>query len=245
MIASAAPNLTRSEIARLNQRFERCDPQEILAWTAANFPQNLVLTCSFQHEGVVLAHMLRSIKPDIPVLFINTRFHFEETLAYRDTIKKLLELNLVEVQSNLPLEDFTVRSGEGPGEKPPADCCRISKVGPLLGALEGVRAWINGRRRDQTPERRRIGHIEPQGKLIKVNPLARWTSKDTFRYLSAHGLPLHPLFERGYTSIGCRPCTAPPIPGEDERSGRWSGASKRECGIHTVLDSATPRRNGD
>ncbi len=229
-VAPAPAILSEAELAEINERFETARPEEILAWATSRFPRGTVLTCSFQHEGVVLAHMLRSIKPDVPVLFIDTGYHFPETLEYRDTIVRLLDLPLVVLRAD-------GSSGRGRPEDPD-ECCRINKVEPLQRALRQVRVWINGRRRDQTPERRNMPHVEPQGSLIKVNPLARWTARDAFRYLSAHHLPLHPLFERGYTSIGCKPCTTRPLPGSDERSGRWAGSPKRECGIHTILDAA-------
>ncbi len=234
MTAPEYPSLSAADVKRLNERFEEAGPEQILGWATTTFDDDVVLTCSFQHEGVVLAHMLRSIKPDVPVLFVDTGFHFEETLAYRDTIVKLLDLRLVVVRATPP-------AGEDPQpyRSDPDSCCKLRKVEPLSRALAGVRVWINGRRRDQTPERRNIGHIEAHGSMIKVNPLARWTAKDTFRYLHAHHLPLHPLFERGYTSIGCRPCTSLPVPGGSERSGRWAGRAKRECGIHTILDTET------
>jgi phosphoadenosine phosphosulfate reductase len=171
------------------------------------------------------------------VVFINTGFHFAKTLEYRDSIVKLLGIQLTEIFPRLSFEEFGERYGSDLYDRDPDLCCQINKVGPMREALDGVQAWINGRRRNQTPERRGIGHIEITGSVVKINPLAGWTSRDTYRYLHAHNIPTHPLFEQGYTSIGCEPCTALPIPGQDERSGRWAGTKKRECGIHTILDS--------
>lgn len=238
MSVGSTPAISQDEIARLNARFETASPEQILGWAAATFPTDIILTCSFQHEGIVLAHMLRTIKPEIPVVFIDTRFHFKETLEYRDTITKLLGLNLKVIESTVSFEDFKAKYGADLNRRDPDLCCKINKVDPLLAALKGVRAWLNGRRRDQTTERSQIGIVGLQGTIVKVNPLATWTGKDTFRYLHAHNLPLHPLFEKGYTSIGCEPCTALPLGDGDERSGRWAGSGKRECGIHTILDSS-------
>ena len=232
-----------AELDALNRKFEAASPEEILGWAAATFPQDIILTCSFQHEGVALAHMLRSIKPDIPVVFIDTGFHFRETLEYRDAIVSLLGLNLKVVGRKMSWDDFRARYGADLYNRDPDLCCRIHKVEPLVEALRGVRAWINGRRRGQTSERSSMGTLELQGSLVKINPLARWTGKDTHGYLHAHDIPLHPLFERGYTSIGCEPCTRPPLSDDDERSGRWAGTGKRECGIHTALDSEDPPKN--
>ncbi len=234
-------SIPQLEIDSLNARFEEATPEQILGWAAATFRvSDIILTCSFQHDGVVLAHMLRSIAPEIPVVFINTGFHFKETLEYRDTIVKLLGVNLREVVPRLSFEEFRERYGADLYSRDPDLCCQINKVGPMREALGGVRAWINGRRRNQTPERREIGHLGITGGIVKINPLARWTSRDTYHYLHAHNIPTHPLFEKGYTSIGCEPCTALPIPGQDERSGRWAGTKKRECGIHTILDGDAP-----
>lgn len=238
MSADPTPIIPAVEINDLNKRFEDATPEQILGWAAATFKaSDIILTCSFQHDGVVLAHMLRTIAPEIPVVFINTGFHFAKTLEYRDSIVKLLGIQLTEIFPRLSFEEFGERYGSDLYDRDPDLCCQINKVGPMREALDGVQAWINGRRRNQTPERRGIGHIEITGSVVKINPLAGWTSRDTYRYLHAHNIPTHPLFEQGYTSIGCEPCTALPIPGQDERSGRWAGTKKRECGIHTILDS--------
>ncbi|MFQ5351515.1 MAG: phosphoadenylyl-sulfate reductase [Candidatus Binatia bacterium] len=238
MAANPELPLSCEEIERLNEQFEDASPEQILGWAVTTFPEDSVLTCSFQHEGVILAHMLRTLKADVPVVFINTRFHFEETLRYRDTIVKLLDLDLREIQAELPFEEFKKDYGTDLYAKDPDLCCRINKVDPLKKALEGVKAWINGRRRNQTADRRHLSHVELSGSIIKINPLASWNSKDSYRYLHAHSIPLHPLFEKGYSSIGCESCTSLPVPGMDERSGRWAGSAKRECGIHTILDNA-------
>jgi phosphoadenosine phosphosulfate reductase len=235
MADSVAPPLSEAELAELNRRFETATPEQILTWAVETFPTDLVMTSSFQHEGVALAHMLRPIRADVPVIFINTRFHFPETLQYRDTVVKLLGLNLRVVESGISFEDFKARYTDHLYDRDPDLCCRINKVEPLRLALRGAKAWINARRRDQTAERSIMGVVELNGSIVKINPLARWTSKDTFTYMTAHGLPLHPLFEKGYTSIGCEPCTSIPLDG-DERSGRWAGTGKRECGIHTAID---------
>jgi phosphoadenosine phosphosulfate reductase len=232
MAASLNAPLSQAKLTELNDRFETASPEQILGWAVTEFPEDIILTCSFQHDGVVLAHMLRTITPDIPVVFIETRFHFAETLKYRDDIVKLLGLNLRQLEAEMSAEEFRTRHGDKLYDKNPDLCCQINKVEPLRKALAGTSAWINGRRRNQTEERATMGHVELAGSVVKINPLARWTSKDTYKYLNAHGLPEHPLFNEGYASIGCAPCTSL---GEG-RSGRWAGIKKRECGIHTVLD---------
>ncbi len=227
----------RLDVEAVNRELEAATPEAILAWTWDRFQPKVILTCSFQHEGVVLAHMLRSIAPTVPIVFINTGFHFPETLAYRDDITRRFGLNLVELHPIMPRAEFAAQYGLDLYARNPDLCCHINKVEPLKRYLPGVRAWINGRRRDQVSTRQAIRVIEQyEGDLYKVNPLASWTSRETFYYMERQGIPTHPLFEQGYASIGCAPCTRPVLAGEDERSGRWSGTAKIECGLHTFLE---------
>jgi phosphoadenosine phosphosulfate reductase len=230
--ASAALDLDAA-----NRELETATPQAILAWTWRAFGPKVVLTCSFQHDGVVLAHMLRDIAPEVPVVFIDTGFHFPETLAYRDEIRRRFDLPLVELQPIMPRAEFAATHGLDLYARDPDLCCHINKVEPLKRYLPGVRAWVNGRRRDQASTRQAMRVVEAfQGDLHKVNPMCSWTSRDTFQYMEHHGIPMHPLFEKGYASIGCAPCTRPVLPGEDARDGRWAGTGKIECGLHTFLD---------
>ncbi|MEB2284582.1 MAG: phosphoadenosine phosphosulfate reductase [Polyangiaceae bacterium UTPRO1] len=226
-----------ADIAALALRFEAAEPAEILAWTVDRYAPDAVLTCSFQHEGVVLAHMLQSIAPATPVVFIDTGYHFPETLAYRDQLVELIGFNLVEVRPALSKEEVERRHGPELFRHDPDRCCEINKVEPLRRALRNVRAWINGRRRDQAVTRNALPVLEElKNGIVKVNPLVRWRARDTHEYMQRHALPLHPLFERGYASIGCAPCTRPVLAGEDERAGRWAGRDKVECGIHTAFN---------
>jgi phosphoadenosine phosphosulfate reductase len=225
------------DLDAVNRELEHATPQAILAWTCKRFRAEAMLTCSFQHDGVVLAHMLHAVAPEVPIIFINTGFHFPETLAYRDTIVQQLGLNLVELHPIMPREEFAERHGLDLYSRDPDLCCHINKVEPLRRYLPSKRAWINGRRRDQSATRTALRVVEEyQDGLYKINPLVEWTSRDTFYYLEQHGIPTHPLFEQGYVSIGCAPCTRPVLPGEDERAGRWAGQAKTECGIHTFLE---------
>jgi phosphoadenosine phosphosulfate reductase len=232
-----ADRVARLDLAAENARLERETPEAILAWACEQFMPKVMLTCSFQHDGVVLAHLLRSIAPAVPVVFINTGFHFPETLAYRDEIVRRLGLDLVELTPIMDRAEFAAKHGLDLYARNPDLCCHINKVEPLRRYLPGMRAWINGRRRDQAVTRHHIPVVEEyQGGLYKINPLASWTSRDTFYYMERHGLPLHPLFSQGYASIGCAPCTRPILPSEDERDGRWAGHAKTECGLHTFLE---------
>lgn len=225
------------DIAALTARFEEADPADILRWAVERYAPDAALTCSFQHEGVVLMHMLQSIAPATPVVFINTGYHFPETLAYRDLLVERYRFNLIEVGPAVSKEEVERTYGPELFRHDPDRCCEINKVEPLRRALRNVRAWINGRRRDQASTRTALPVLEElRNGILKINPLLRWHARDTYEYMQRHEIPLNPLFERGYTSIGCAPCTRPVLAGEDERAGRWAGRDKTECGIHTAFN---------
>ena len=228
---------TDQDLATLAARFEEVEPIEILRWAVRTYTPDAALTCSFQHEGVVLAHMLQSVAPETPIVFINTGYHFPETLAYRDLLVERYHFNLIEVGPAVSKEEVERQHGPELFRHDPDRCCEINKVEPLRRALRGVRAWINGRRRDQAATRHTLPILEelPNG-IVKINPLVRWAAKDTYEYMTRYELPMNPLFEQGYTSIGCAPCTRPVLAGEDERAGRWAGRTKIECGIHTAFN---------
>jgi phosphoadenosine phosphosulfate reductase len=186
------------------------------------------ITSSFQAEDVVLVDLVRRVKPDIPVLFLETFHHFPQTLAYRDEIAAKWNLNLINLKAPEPSIGLWQTSTD--------DCCARHKVGPLFGALEGYDTWFTGLRREQSPSRANLQHVEPftltsGTPLRKVSPLAEWTMKDVWQYAKAHDIPLMPLYELGYSSIGCEPCTSLPLDPSNPRSGRWQG-QKLECGIH-------------
>lgn len=197
--------------------------------------QNACVTSSFQAEDVVVLHMVRAILPRVPVLFLETGYHFPETLAYRDQIAAEWDLNLINV-----LPEHTVAEQESEFgilyQSAPDRCCGLRKVEPLFRSLAPYDAWVTGLRRQQSKSRATLQAEEtftlPGGhKLSKLSPLAEWTTRDVWYYAEAHGIPLLPLYEKGYTSIGCAPCTSLPFDPNDPRSGRWSG-QKLECGIH-------------
>ena len=186
------------------------------------------MTTSFQADGVVLLHMLRTLAPNIPVLFLDTVHHFSETLAYRDELVKRWGLNLVVLRAEQPRPGLWQESTEA--------CCARHKVQPLFAALEGYDTWFTSLRREQSPSRAHLAEVDtfrlPTGTLLqKIHPLARWSNKDVWAYAKAHSIPLLPLYDEGYTSIGCEPCTSLPLDPANPRSGRWQG-QKLECGIH-------------
>jgi phosphoadenosine phosphosulfate reductase len=187
---------------------------------------------------MALLHMARDIKPDIPVLFLETGFHFPETTEFRQRIVAEWNLNFIELRGDHKTAE---RQAEiyGPElyRRDPDLCCHINKVAPLQTALEGYKGWISGVRRDQSDARSHTPVVQaqllPSGKeVLKVHPLAFWTKADVEDYVRRNGIPIHPLLERGFASIGCWPCTRPITNGESERAGRWDGLEKTECGIH-------------
>ncbi|HEY1336722.1 MAG TPA: phosphoadenylyl-sulfate reductase [Bryobacteraceae bacterium] len=193
-------------------------------------------TCSFQAEDVIVLHMLREVQPDIPVLFLETGYHFPELLEYRDRLVQSWGINLINVAAGLTRGEHEARFGRL-YRTSPADCCRMRKVEPLLRALDDYSVWFTGLRREQSPTRAALRPAEiadlPSGRaILKINPLALWKWNELWSYLRIHEIPYAPLYDAGYTSIGCEPCTTPPTDPANARSGRWAGA-KFECGIHT------------
>jgi phosphoadenosine phosphosulfate reductase len=204
------------------------EAREVIAEALAA-AKNPCITSSFQAECVVLTHMLREVRPDIPVLFLDTFHHFAQTLEYRDELTTRWDLTLINLQAKAP------SVGLWQAESTQA-CCARHKVEPLFSALEGYDTWFTALRRDQSASRANLLEVEPfrlpSGTMIpRVAPLARWTARDVWSYAKEHDIPLLPLYELGYTSIGCEPCTELPPDPDNPRSGRWQG-QKLECGIH-------------
>lgn len=199
------------------------------------------LTCSFQAEDIVLLHLVRQRLPAVPVLFLDTGYHFAETCAFRDELAREWDLHLV----NLTAQQTVAQQESAFGilyRENPTRCCQWRKVEPLMAGLQPYDIWFTGLRREQSPTRKNLKKIEwhrlPGGKsLLKVNPLADWTWERVWEYTRAHGLSHLPQYDRGYTSIGCEPCTTLPTDPANPRSGRWGG-QKLECGIHTFSEKA-------
>ena len=193
------------------------------------------VTSSFQAECVALVHMLIQRRPKIPVLFLDTGYHFAETYTYRDQIADRWNLNLINILPKLTVAEQESQFGIL-NQTAPDRCCAIRKVEPLFGALESYETWFTGLRREQSKSRAALEVAAdfklPSGKTLrKISPLADWSTRDVWLYLKEHDIPMLPLYDQGYTSIGCEPCTSKPLDPNDARSGRWAG-QKLECGIH-------------
>jgi len=207
--------------------------EEVVAWVAGHLAvEDTAVACSM--ADAVLPHVVSQRLPGVDVLFLDTGYHFTETLATRDEVARRLDVNIVDVHPEQTVAEQDGAHGPELFARDPGLCCRLRKVDPLNRALEGYRLWFTGVRRDEAPTRTNTPLVtwdEAHG-LIKVNPVATWSLEDLSGYSARHGLPENLLLHHGYPSIGCLPCTRPVAPGEDPRSGRWSGNDKTECGIH-------------
>jgi phosphoadenosine phosphosulfate reductase len=228
------------DLEALNQQFETAHPSEILAWSVENVPTGLVQTSAFNVDDLVITDILyRQLKPTqpTPVIFLDTLYHFPQTLELVAKAKELYNLNLQvykmpDIDSR---EAFAAEYGEALWDTDIQKFHHVTKIEPLQRGLDELQtiAWITGRRRDQAVTRANMPVFELDNQQrLKINPLAAWTRKDAWAYVAEHGVIYNPLHDQGYPSIGDEPITTPIGEGEDERSGRWRGTGKTECGIH-------------
>ena len=221
-------------VQELRARADGRTGSDLIATALDIYGARIAVVSSFGAESAVLLHLVADIDPSTPVIFLETGKHFPETLMYRDRL--ISRLGLKDVRSVQP--DPADLEADDPGgrlwSQNPDQCCHIRKVLPLERELDGFDAWFTGRKRFQSGTRAQLPSYEREGRHIKINPLADWTSEDVDRIFAEQNLPRHPLVAEGYTSIGCLPCTRRPAEGEDPRAGRWSGQDKTECGIHKV-----------
>jgi len=222
--------------APIEEIAEACPAEELLDHLLGGETGRCAITCSFQAEDMVVLDLLRRRLPAIPVLFLDTGYHFHETYEYRDRMSAAWKLNLVNLAPAMTVAEQENSFGIL-HRTDPSRCCHLRKVKPLMEALESFDLWFTGLRREQSPTRRNLKKIEqhalPSGRsLLKINLLADWRWAQVAEYMSARGIEFLPLYAQGYPSIGCEPCTDRPADPGDPRSGRWSG-QKLECGIHT------------
>jgi phosphoadenosine phosphosulfate reductase len=205
---------------------------EVARWAAQEFGGWLAVACSM--ADAVLPHLVSRAAPGVDVLFLETGYHFPETVRTRTLVQRQLPVHVVDVLPALTVAEQDAAYGAELYARDPAACCRLRKMEPLAGQLAGYEAWVTGVRREEAPSRADtpvVGWDEAHG-LVKINPLAAWTQADLLGYAGEHDVPLNPLLADGYPSIGCWPCTSRVTAGDDPRSGRWAGLAKTECGIH-------------
>jgi phosphoadenosine phosphosulfate reductase len=206
--------------------------EELLRWTDEHFSSEYVVASNMQ--DAVLVDLAAKVRPGVDVLFLDTGYHFAETIGTRDAVEAVYDVNVVNVLPENTVAEQDQLHGEDLFAREPNECCRMRKVEPLGKALRGYAAWVTGVRRVEAPTRANSPLIsfDEAFKLVKINPLAAWSDDDMQEYINANGVLVNPLVEEGYPSIGCAPCTAKPAAGADPRSGRWQGLSKTECGLH-------------
>lgn len=235
---------TGSLATRLDAELRRAHPRTVLEAAVESFGEKLALVSSFGAESAVLLHLAAQVKPDIPVLFLDTGMLFGQTLDYRQQLAE--RLGLTDVRDLRPaFQDLAVGDPEAKLWQTDTDaCCHIRKVLPLDRALEGFEAWITGRKRFHGGDRLSLPVVEFAEGQVKFNPLANWGKADLDAYAAEHALPAHPLVAQGFPSLGCWPCTQPVEDGQDVRAGRWKGMDKTECGIHVARAPGTPNNVG-
>ena len=205
---------------------------EILEWAAATFGDKLIVASNMQ--DAVLVELGAAARPGVDVLFLETGYHFAETLGTRDAVAQVYGVTIVQAEPEHTVAEQDAIEGKDLFATDPGRCCHLRKVLPLQQTLAGYDAWVTGVRRVEAPTRANTPLVtwDERHQLVKVNPIAHWTDEQMDAYIAEHAILVNPLVGEGYPSIGCRPCTAKPEPGADPRSGRWAGFTKTECGLH-------------
>jgi phosphoadenosine phosphosulfate reductase len=234
----------RQEVEAARSRGTDRDAKALVRWGYDLLGDKLMMSTAFGKSGMVILHMVRDLAIDLPVYFLDTAYHFPETIQYIEMLRASWGVNFILKRPKLYGPAFEAAHGAEPYRTDPDFCCHKNKVEPFAEILEGYQGWITGVRRDQGESRAQAEPIEVlEGAKLKLQPLVFWSRAEVEAYIKEHDIPLHPLFAQGYTSIGCAPCTRLPIDPSDERSGRWAGLAKRECGLQTswkAQDGAGP-----
>ena len=214
------------------ERLEGESPKVILSWVADTFGDRWCVAASM--ADALLIDMASAVMPGVHVVFLDTGYHFAETLATRDRIAQRYPITLHSIEPRQTVAQQDATFGPRLHDRDPDACCSLRKVEPLRRALSDYWAWGSGIRRDETESRRNAKVVEwdPKRQMVKINPIAAWTQQEVDEYTMTHDVEVNPLIYDGYPSIGCAPCTRRVMPGEDARSGRWTRGSKTECGIH-------------
>ncbi len=224
----------KEQIEKLQRQAEGWDPETLLRWAAETFQDEVAMASGFGPEGVSLIDIAVRVQPRIRIFTLDTDFLFPETYKLIEKIEQRYGIAIEKVKSRLSPQEQERRHGAALWARDPDACCDLRKVEPLRRKLAGLRAWITSIRRDQTAARATATKLGWDSKfhLVKINPLADWTTKQVWNYIHQQKLDYNPLHDHGYPSIGCTHCTRAVLPGEDARAGRWSGFSKTECGLH-------------
>jgi len=231
---SAVLPISVDEAADLADEFESRPAEDLVRWTAERFGERAVLTCSWQKQSSVLVHMLSEVAPQLRVVEFDTGLLFPETYRTREKLIERYPVRFERIEPELTVDQQADAYGPKLWEREPDRCCAMRKVAPLQQALEGMDAWITGIRREQSTTRENARKIEIDARrgIVRVQPLVDWTNRDVWRYIWKHSIPYNTLHDHGFPSIGCVPCTNPIEEGSEERSGRWKGTGKVECGLH-------------
>jgi phosphoadenosine phosphosulfate reductase len=231
---SFAQRTTAEDLEAISDEFETAPPEVLLRWAIEEFGPDLALATGFGAEGCALVAMLSAINPATRMFYLDTDLLFPETYILRDRLEARYGVRFERCATRLSLAAQAAEYGLRLWEREPDLCCGLRKVEPLREMLSGLRAWVTGIRRDQSPARAGIGVIEQDEKfgLVKINALAAWSRRDVWNYIVEHDVPYNPLHDQSYPSIGCAPCTTPVQIGETSRAGRWRGKPKNECGLH-------------
>ncbi|MGW3494408.1 phosphoadenylyl-sulfate reductase [Streptomyces sp. NPDC001020] len=228
----ASRGLLRELAEQAGRDLEDASAPEILQWAAATFGRRWCVTSSM--EDAVVAHLASRAMPGVDVVFLDTGYHFPETLGTRDAVEAVMDVNVITLTPRRTVAEQDAEYGPRLHDRDPDLCCGMRKVQPLEEGLKGYDAWVTGMRRDDGPTRVDtpvVGWDAKRGK-VKISPIARWTRDDVDAYVAEHGVLTNPLLTDGYPSIGCAPCTRRVLQGEDARAGRWAGRAKTECGLH-------------
>lgn len=239
-LVSHGPGRTRStaELRALAEQaavdLADASADDVAAWAARTFPGSLAVACSMAGD-TVLPHLVARHAPGVDVLFLETGYHFPETLGTRDALASAIDARIIDVLPERTVAEQDAEHGPRLHDRNPTLCCQLRKVDPINAELAGYEAWVTGIRREDNALRAQAGVVEWDAvhAMVKVNPLAAWTFDELLDYAGDHQVPVNLLLTDGYPSIGCAPCTRRVEPGEDPRAGRWAGLAKTECGLHT------------
>jgi phosphoadenosine phosphosulfate reductase len=226
------PQQMRSLAEQAAEQLKDASAEDVIRWATDTFGSRICITSSM--TDAVIIHLASAIRPGIDVVFLDTGYHFPETIGTRDAVAAVYPVNLVNVTPSRTVAEQEADLGPRLYGRNPDLCCYLRKVEPLEKALSGYDAWITGVRREETASRRntKVVEFDEKRQMVKVNPIVAWTSEQVDEYIAANGVLVNPLVYDGYPSIGCRTCTLRVAPGADPRSGRWAGSGKTECGIH-------------